>query len=155
MQPIIDGSKKLWMGHTYMSHLIACAGALAVQRVIEDNDLLQNVRTQGSVLRELLETRFGEHPNVGDIRGRGLFLAMELVADRTTKAPFPAEGGLADRFKATAFANGLICYPSPGCVDGRLGDHVLLAPPFDITTAHLEEITDILARTLDQCLDAV
>ncbi len=154
MQPILDGSKKLWTGHTYMSHLIACAGALAVQDVIETNNLLQNVREQGAVFRELLEARFGQYPHVGDIRGRGLFIGIEFVENRETKEPFPAEKGLADRFKATAFENGLICYPSPGCVDGKRGDHVLLAPPFDITPALLEDITDILARTLDECISA-
>ena len=154
MQPIMDGSKKLWTGHTYMSHLIACAGALAVQETIENEDLLQNVRVQGAAFRELLESRFGQHPHVGDIRGRGLFMGIEFVENRETKAPFPSEKGLADRFKATAFENGLICYPSSGCVDGKLGDHVLLAPPFNVTAELLGDITDILDRTLDACLNA-
>ena len=154
MQPILDGSKKLWTGHTYMSHLVACAGALAVQNVIETNNLLQNVLEQGAVFRELLEARFGQHPHVGDIRGRGLFVGIEFVENRETKEPFPSEKGLADRFKATAFKNGLICYPSPGCVDGKRGDHVLLAPPFDVTPDLLDDITAILDRSLEECLSA-
>jgi len=115
---------------------------------------LQNVREQGVAFHELLEARFGQHPHVGDIRGRGLFIGIEFVENRETKEPFPSEKGLADRFKATAFKNGLICYPSPGCVDGKRGDHVLLAPPFDVTPDLLDDITDILDRTLEECLNA-
>jgi adenosylmethionine-8-amino-7-oxononanoate aminotransferase len=152
IQAILDGSGSLWNGHTYMSHAVACAGALAVLRTIEAEDLLENVRRKGEVLSRLLKQRFGQHRHVGDIRGRGLFWSLELVADRTSKEPFPASARLASRIKATAQENGLLCYPASGCVDGELGDHVLLAPTYDVTEEQLNVIVEILERTLEQCL---
>ncbi len=149
------GSGTLANGHTYMSHAVACAGALAVLEVITEENLLDNVVRQGGRLRRQLDQRFGAHPHVGDIRGRGLFLAIELVADRQTKTPFDPVNGLAAMIKDVARENGLICYPSAGCVDGVAGDHVLLAPPFIIDQDHIDEICDKLQATLEQCLAAV
>lgn len=149
------GSGALANGHTYMSHAVACAGALAVLEAIEEENLLANVVRQGDSLCNQLEQRFGQHPHVGDIRGRGLFLALELVANRETKAPFDPGHGLAAAIKDTARENGLICYPSAGCVDGRAGDHVLLAPPYIIDQGHIDEICDKLETTLARCLSQV
>ena len=146
------GSGTLANGHTYMSQAVACAGALAVLETIEEEDLLANVVRQGARLREQLEQRFSQHANVGDIRGRGLFLALELVNERETKAPFDPALGLAAAIKEEACANGLICYPSTGCVDGQAGDHVLLAPPYIIGPDHIDEICDKLEVTLNRCL---
>ncbi|MBI94601.1 MAG: aspartate aminotransferase family protein [Gemmatimonadaceae bacterium] len=149
---LVAGSSTLWNGHTYMSHAVACAGALAVLQVVEEEQLLNNVRTQGDRLGQLLLDRFGDHPHVGDVRGRGLFWAIELVEDRLTKEPFPPALNLASRIKSTAHDNGMLCYPSAGCVDGKRGDHVLLAPSYDVTQEQLHDVIDILDETIEACL---
>ena len=113
-----------------MGHPLACAAALAVQRVIRRDNLLANVRAQGAYLARRLNERFGNHPFVGDVRGRGLFQGLELVADRGTKEPFDPERKLHARVKHEAMARGLMVYPMGGTADGARGDHVLLAPPF-------------------------
>ena len=142
------GSGALSNGHTYMSHAVACAGSLAVLECIEREGLLENVRAQGARLRSALEQRFGAHPHVGDIRGRGLFLAIELVEDRASKQPFPRSRKLAESIRGTALQQGLICYPSSGGADGERGDHVLLAPPFILADREVDEIVDKLDATL-------
>src|SRR5207237_801867 len=108
-------------GHTYMGHPVACAAALAVVETIEREGLLARVQEQGASLRSALDAQFGQHPHVGDIRGRGLFLALEFVADRETKAPFPRTARVAERLKEAGMENGLICYPTSGCADGVEG----------------------------------
>lgn len=140
-------------GHTYIGHATACAAALAVQQEIEERDLLANVRAMGGLLQERLRQRFGEHPHVGDIRGRGLFLGLELVQDRNTKQPFDPARRLHARIKARAMQNGLMCYPMGGTIDGLHGDHVLLAPPYIIDASHVEEIVDKLGAAIDACLN--
>jgi adenosylmethionine-8-amino-7-oxononanoate aminotransferase len=139
-EAIRDGSGFFQHGHTYMGHPLACAAALAVQRTIAEEQLLGRVRLQGARLRELLTERLGGHPNVGEIRGRGLFQGLELVADRASQRPFAPELKLHARIKAEAMARGLLCYPMGGTIDGRLGDHLLLAPPFIVTDDELEAI---------------
>jgi adenosylmethionine-8-amino-7-oxononanoate aminotransferase len=151
---IYEGSGFFQHGHTYMGHPTACAAALAVQQTIEEEGLLARVRRMGEALRERLEGRFGNHHQVGDIRGRGLFRAIELVADRATKAPFDPALRLAARIKREAMARGLICYPNGGTIDGRRGDHVLLAPPFVISEAELTEGVERLGQALDAAIDA-
>jgi adenosylmethionine-8-amino-7-oxononanoate aminotransferase len=130
-------------GHTYMGHAVGCAAALAVQRVIKDDRLLMNVRHQGDALDRLLRECFADHPHVGDVRGRGLFRALELVQDRRSKKPFESYVKLHARIKRHAMAAGLICYPGGGTADGTAGDHVLIAPPFNVTG---DEIHDIVTR---------
>jgi adenosylmethionine-8-amino-7-oxononanoate aminotransferase len=147
---IKDGSAKLWNGHTYMSHAIATAGALAVQKVVEEDKLLDNVNDRGAQLEAALREAFGQHSNVGDIRGRGLFWSIEFVQDRATKAPFPVADGLAMRVGAEAKARGIMIYPSQGCADGTNGDHVLLAPSY---TSSPEEIT-LIVETLKAAVAA-
>jgi adenosylmethionine-8-amino-7-oxononanoate aminotransferase len=147
---IARGSGTLRHGHTYMAHPVACAAALAVQETIEAEDLLGNVQRQGTALADALTVRFGNHHHVGDIRGRGLLVALELVRDRATKEPFDPELGLAGRVRKTAMDGGLICYPSSGTVDGRGGDHILLAPPYIVRPDEVEEMVDKLASTLAQ-----
>lgn len=149
---IQEGSGTLWNGHTYMSHAMATAGALAVQKVIEADDLLANVRARGEQLRDALNARFGQHPHAGDIRGRGLFWSVELVRDRATKFPFPAAAKLAPKIQKAALDLGLMCYPAQGCADGVNGDHVLLAPAY---TSSPEEIDTIVALTFDAVTSAL
>lgn len=151
---IRDGTGFFQHGHTYMAHPTACAAALAVQRVIDEDKLVDNVQVMGKRLENALLERFGNHPNVGDIRGRGLFQALEFVADRERKTPFPAAARLHAHIKREAMARGLMCYPMGGTVDGALGDHVLLAPPFIITDEHVEEIGDKLADSVDAAIHA-
>lgn len=149
---IAQGSGFFQHGHTYLGHPVAAAAGLAVLRAILDRGLLARVREQGARLEGLLRARFGAHPHIGDIRGRGLFQGMEFVADRDSKAPFDPARGLAGRLKKAAFAEGLICYPMAGTIDGRQGDHVLLAPPFTISDDELAILVERLGRAVDQVL---
>lgn len=148
------GSGLLANGHTYMSHAVACAASIAVIETIEEEGLLDNVQRMGALLSRRLNEAFGQHPHVGDIRGRGLLQSLELVADRDSKQPFPAKEGLAARIKQMAQSLGLICYPSSGTADGVNGDHVLLAPPFTIGAGHVDEIVEKLGAALAATLPA-
>jgi adenosylmethionine-8-amino-7-oxononanoate aminotransferase len=149
---VANGSGALKHGQTYNAHPVGCAAALAVQRVVRDEGLLGRVQEAGARLMTLLTDRFGDHPYVGDIRGRGLLQAIELVSDRATKAPFDPALAMHQRAKADAFARGLLIYPGGGTVDGRLGDHILLAPPYNVTDEELDIIVDLLEATLDAVL---
>ena len=140
-----QGSGAFSHGHTFVGHPVATAAALAVQRAVAERGLLDNVRRRGAQLRAGLEARLGDHPNVGDIRGRGLFQALEFVADRETKAPFDPARRLNAGLRAAAMERGLLVYAMGGTVDGRRGDHVLLAPPYTITGAETETLCDRLA----------
>lgn len=146
------GSGLFQHGHTYLGHAVACAAALAVQQVIRRDGLLDRVQAAGSLLQHELRQRFANHPHVGDIRGRGLFWGLEFVRDRGSKAWFDPSLRLHARLKAAAMAEGLMIYPMGGTVDGRCGDHVLLAPPFIATDAELQAITERLANALDSVL---
>ena len=152
---VADGSGFFQHGHTYLAHPIAAAAGLAVLREILDNDLVSRVRESGAVFEQLLNERFSQHPNVGDIRGRGLFRALEFVADRDSKRPFDPGAGLAAKLKTAAFAEGLVCYPMPGTRDGKNGDHVLLAPPFIASEEELELAADMLRRAVETVMDDI
>ncbi|MEO1869047.1 MAG: aspartate aminotransferase family protein [Cobetia sp.] len=149
---IANGSGFFQHGHTYIGHATACAAALAVQQTIESRDLLTRVNVLGEGLKARLNERFAHHPHVGDIRGRGLFQGLELVADRDSRKPFDASLKLHARLKKAAMAEGLMCYPMGGTLDGRQGDHILLAPPFILQESHLDEITAKLGRAIDTTL---
>ncbi len=149
------GSGFFQHGHTYIGHPVACAAALAVQRVIERDHLLDAVKTLGARLAQRLRTAFGDHPHVGDIRGRGLFMAIELVDDKVSKRPFDPALRLHARIKAEAMARGLMVYPMGGTIDGRAGDHVLIAPPFITTPAEIDEVVRRLGMAVDAALEAV
>jgi hypothetical protein len=151
---VANGSGALKHGQTYNAHPVGCAAALAVQKVIAKDNLLQRVKETGAGLMQRLNARFGNHPNVGDIRGRGLLVAMELVADRETKAPFDPALRVHQRAKVDAFDRGLLIYPGGGTIDGRSGDHILLAPPYNVTDDELERIVDLLAETVDAVIPA-
>jgi adenosylmethionine-8-amino-7-oxononanoate aminotransferase len=142
-------------GHTYLGHPVACAAALAVQRVLERDGLIERVRAEGPRLEARLRDAFGDHPHVGDIRGRGFFWGVELVADRASKAPFDPALQLHARVKREAMARGLMCYPMGGTLDGRRGDHILLAPPFVAAPAELQEMTARLRLAVDAAITTV
>jgi adenosylmethionine-8-amino-7-oxononanoate aminotransferase len=149
-----EGSGFFQHGHTYMGHPMAAAAGLAVQEVIARDDLLANVRIMGNRLRRRLEERFANHPHVGDIRGRGLFQGVELVADRSSREPFDPRLKLNALIKREAMARGLMVYPMGGTIDGVRGDHVLLAPPFIVSEGHIDAIVERLGDSTDAAIAA-
>ncbi len=150
-----EGSGFFQHGHTYLGHAIACAAALAVQRVFERDQLLDRVQSRGVFLHQLMQSSWGEHPHVGDIRGRGLFWGIELVQNRANKTPFDPARKLHARIKQQAMARGLMVYPMGGTVDGRYGDHVLLAPPFIASEAELTLMVERLSSAMDAAIAAI
>jgi len=158
-QPVIDaiaaGTGFFQHGHTYIGHPVACAAALAVQRVLARDGLVGRCAAQGRRLREALDEAFREHPYVGNLRGRGLFQAIEIVADRGTKAPFDPTLKVNARIKKAAMELGLMTYPMGGTIDGARGDHVLLAPPFIISDDELDLVIERLVAAVDTALAAV
>jgi adenosylmethionine-8-amino-7-oxononanoate aminotransferase len=152
VEELAGGSGAFQHGHTYVAHAVATAAALEVQKVIEDDGLVERAARSGQTLMRRLQKTFGDHPNVGDVRGRGLLWAIEIVADRRTKRPFPAERKLWSRIKSMALDEGLLCYPGGGTADGVDGDHVLVAPPYTISEDELDEAVSILGRVVDRAL---
>ncbi|GHB25566.1 aspartate aminotransferase family protein [Salinicola rhizosphaerae] len=146
---LADGSGLFQHGHTYLGHPMATAAGLAVVQELLERDLVSQVKARGEYLAKALAARFGDHPHVGDLRGRGLFRGVEIVADRDTKRPFDPAFGVAGKIKKAAFAEGLICYPMPGTRDGKHGDHILLAPPFIATEAELDQLVAMLGRAVE------
>ena len=155
MQPATGGSAGSQLGFPDLGHAPACAGALAVQKVIEEDQLLDNCRRMGALLRGRLEDAFGDDPHVGDIRGRGLFLGIELVEDRAAKRPFDPALKLHARIKAAAMEEGLMVYPSGGTADGKAGAQVLIAPPFIVNETHMGESVEKLSRSRGPALQGV
>jgi len=152
---IRQGSGAFQHGHTYLAHPMACAAALEVQRIVGEEKLLDRVKELGAYLEQRLTERFGNHRHVGDIRGRGLFRAIELVADRARREPFDPSLKLNERIKAAAFEAGLACYPAGGTADGRRGDHVLLAPPYISTPDDIDMIVERLGAAVDSALKSI
>ncbi len=146
---IQQGSGFFQHGHTYLGHPVACAAGHAVVNAIIERDLIRRCRQQGEKLDAVLREKFGEHPYIGDIRGRGLFRGLELVRDRQTGESFDPFLGVNKKLKKAAFEAGLICYPMGGTIDGHKGDHVLLAPPFIIEDSQLDELADKLSIAVD------
>jgi adenosylmethionine-8-amino-7-oxononanoate aminotransferase len=151
---IAQGSGFFQHGHTYIGHPAATAAGLAVVRAILGRGLVARVREMGELLDGRLRDVFGQHAHVGDIRGRGLFRGIELVEDRASKAPFEPSRRVAAKVKAAAFEAGLVCYPMSGTIDGRRGDHVLLAPPFIISEAEIDELVHKLSQGIERALAA-
>ena len=134
---------------------MACAASLAVQETIQRDNLLENVRRQGGHLERRLRERFGNHHHVGDIRGRGLFWAVEYVTDRSSKTPFDPALKLNARVKREAMARGLACYAMQGTIDGKLGDHNMLAPPFICASADIDRIVERFGDAVDAALQSM
>ncbi|CAG9263694.1 putative Uncharacterized aminotransferase YodT [Burkholderia cepacia] len=149
---IVDGSGFFQHGHTYLGHATACAAALEVQRVIAEEKLLDNVKARGEQLRASLREHYGVHPHVGDVRGRGLFVGVELVRDRDTKATFEPALKLHAAVKREAMQRGLMVYPMGGTIDGVHGDHILVAPPFICTAQQIDTIVERLSGAIDAAL---
>ena len=149
---IVSGSGFFQHGHTYLGHAAACAGALAVQKRLNEDGLLARVGPLGEMLERKLRAAFGRHPNIGDIRGRGLFRALELVEDRATKKPFDPARRVNVLLKKAALDAGLMCYPMGGTLDGVRGDHVLFAPPFIVEEAQLDELVAKFSTALSATL---
>lgn len=146
---IAAGSGFFQHGHTYMGHPTACAAANVVVRKLTEGGLTARAAEMGKKLDAALHDAFGDHPFVGDIRGRGMFRGLEIVEDRDTKRPFSAARGVNKALKKAAFEEGLICYPMGGTIDGQNGDHVLLAPPFILTDAQVAELVGKLRAAFD------
>ena len=152
VRALADGSGGFLHGQTYQAHPVACAAALEVQRIIREDNLVANVAIMGQRLESALQERFGNHRHVGDIRGRGLFWALEFVTDRGSKQVFDPALKLNERVKAQAIARGLATYPMGGTIDGKQGDHVIVAPPYIVTEADIDTIVDRLGEAVDAAL---
>ena len=155
VEAIRGGTGFFQHGHTYLAHALSCAASLAVQRIIKRDGLVERARAQGDKLMTALNERFGNHHAVGDIRGRGLFQAIELVRDRAAKTPFDPGLRLHARVKQEAMARGLMVYPMGGTIDGRSGDHILLAPPFIVTDEQIATIVERLGEAVDAAVVGV
>ena len=151
---IKNGSGFFQHGHTYLGHPMAAAAANAVLDVLLDDNILENVNVLGHQFKHALDAKFGQHTHVGDIRGRGLFYGLELVEERETKEPFSSSYYIARKIKAIAKKRGLLCYPMSGTVDGKIGDHILLAPPYIINEAEINELIGLLADSLEEALQS-
>jgi adenosylmethionine-8-amino-7-oxononanoate aminotransferase len=149
---IENGSGFFQHGHTYVGHQTACAAALAVLTKLTDGGLVEQSAIMGDKLQDALQQAFGQHPNIGDIRGRGLFRGIEIVEDRDTKRPFDPSRAIHKSIKKEAFEAGLACYPMGGTVDGKSGDHILLAPPFILQDTHIDEIVTKLEIAIARVL---
>jgi adenosylmethionine-8-amino-7-oxononanoate aminotransferase len=152
VKALTEGSGAFKHGHTYQAHPVACAAALAVQRIIRDDDLLANARAMGERLEAGLQDRFGNHAHVGDIRGRGLFWALEFVEDRASRRGFDPARKVNDAVKDAAMAAGVMIYPMGGTIDGRQGDHVIVAPPYTARPEDIDRIVELLGRAVDGVL---
>ena len=155
IQGLSAGSGAFMHGHTYQAHPVACAAAVAVQKVIAEENLLGNVQAMGARLEQRLTERFGNHAHIGQIRGRGLFWAVEFVQDRSTKQVFAPGLKLNDRVKQEAFRRGLACYPMGGTIDGVQGDHAILAPPYMATAAEIDTIVGIFGDAVEAALTSI
>ncbi|KAI0132012.1 exocyst complex protein exo70 [Xylariales sp. AK1849] len=145
---LLSGTGAFVHGHTYQGHPIACAAALEVQRIIKEENLIENVRQMGDLLSRRLTEKLSSHPNVGSIRGRGLFWGIEFVATKSTKEPFPVTANVAMEIAELGLSEpyGIAIYPGTGTVDGINGDHVIVSPPYNSAADEIEEIVT-LTRT--------
>ncbi|ODV65022.1 PLP-dependent transferase [Hyphopichia burtonii NRRL Y-1933] len=151
IKTLSNGSSAFNNGHTYQSFPLSCAAANVVQDIISENNLLQNVKNQGNYLGECLSRKLQNLKSVGNIRGRGLFWAIEFVKDKLSKEPFDPSVKYGYRVQKTAWSNGLAVYPGSGTIDGHYGDHILIAPSFDVSEDLIETITNIIAQSIQDC----
>ena len=152
---IMERHGEIISGHTYTGHTTCCAAGLAVQTIIRRDALVAKASDDGAYMFARLAEAIGDRDYVGDIRGRGLFIGIELVADRATKEPFDPALQLFAQVRARGLDNGLICYPTGGNVDGVRGDQIIVSPPYIATRAELDEIVDKLAKSLEEVVTAL
>ncbi len=156
---IDEGSGFFQHGHTYIGHPTSCAAGLATQLEVQERDLLSNVKTQGTNLTKALHDSFNSDAlladHVGDIRGRGLFIGIELIANKSSKQAFDPSLKLHAKIKQKAMLNRLMCYPMGGTIDGVNGDHILLAPPFIIDEENVSQIVDRLSNSIRSSIQEV
>ena len=152
VKALAEGSGAFKHGHTYQAHPVACAAALAVQRIIRADNLLENARAMGARLEAALQERFGNHAHVGDIRGRGLFWALEFVEDRASRRSFDPDRKVNETVKDAAMSAGVMIYPMGGTIDGKVGDHVIVAPAYTATAAEIDRIVERLGQAVDRVL---
>jgi adenosylmethionine-8-amino-7-oxononanoate aminotransferase len=145
---IIREQGSFMTGHTYSGHTAACAAALAVQRIVRRDSLLERVRKNGAVLKARLGEALGGFDAVGDIRGRGYLIGIEFVQERASKRPFPAGRGASIDVARRAFEDGLIVYPCSGNVGGAAGDTVIVAPPYNATDDELLELVEKFSKAV-------
>jgi adenosylmethionine-8-amino-7-oxononanoate aminotransferase len=148
-EAVRSGSGFFQHGHTFMGHATAVAASLATQKVIQEENLMKNVAERGASIRQRLTTAFSGHRHIGDVRGRGLFIGIELVSDRNTKTPFDPARKLHNQVQKAAFDRGLMCYGMGGTIDGKLGDHILLAPPYNLDESGETELVDKFTQAVD------
>ena len=148
-EAIAKGSGFFQHGHTYLGHPVACAASLAVLKKLLNNNFPDQVKEKGKYLQKNLEITLGQNQYIGDIRGRGLFRGIEIVKNRETKEPFSKDLNIAGKIKKKALDLGLICYPMQGTVDGIIGDHILIAPPFIIDENEMKQISEKLKSTIE------
>ncbi|RFU79731.1 plp-dependent transferase [Trichoderma arundinaceum] len=152
-----NGTGRFSHGHTYQAHPISCAAAAEVQRIIQKERLVANAFRMGKYLESLLKQKLGHHNNVGDIRGRGLFWGIEFVKDKATKAPFDRELDVGMRVHQKGLSlnanHGILLYPGSGSVDGKLGDHILIAPAYNVTMSHIDEIVDLTVQAVEAAFE--
>ncbi|HNS39219.1 MAG TPA: aminotransferase class III-fold pyridoxal phosphate-dependent enzyme, partial [Promineifilum sp.] len=135
-------------GGTFSHHAVGAAAGLATLHILQCEKLIERSAALGPILGDALHKQIGDHPNIGDIRGRGLFWGIELVKDRETKEPFAAKEGLAHRIQNRAFDLGLVVYYSTGCADGKNGDIIMLGPPLIIDEAQIAEMVGLLREAI-------
>jgi adenosylmethionine-8-amino-7-oxononanoate aminotransferase len=154
VETIRNNSGYFQHGHTFMGHATAVAASLATQKVIREENLLENVVKRGKEIRIRLAKAFANHPNVGDVRGRGMFIGVELVENRDSKAPLDPKLKTHNEIQKTAMDNGLLCYGMGGTIDGQRGDHILLAPPYNLNEMQQQELVDKFVASVTSCLPA-
>lgn len=142
-------------GFTYSHHVVGAAAGHAVLKVLKDRDLIAASERKGALLKSALEDALGDHPAVGDIRGLGLLCAVEFVADRSTRTPYPRADRIAERIVAAGKEDGVLLYHSTGCADGVNGDLILFGPPLVITDAQIAELAERAANAASRVIGAV
>lgn len=145
-----QGTGEFIHGLTYEAMPVQAAAALRVQQIIREQNLLDNVSKQGAYLEQRLRAALGNHPNVGDIRGKGLFWGLEFVEDKATKQPFDPKLGIAQKILDLAISPrfNMTVYPSTGCVDGVRGDHIILAPSYIVTKEEVDHIVTTVSDVI-------
>lgn len=149
VQGLRQGTSAFNHGHTYQAHPVSCAAGLAVQRVVQREELIERVASLGETLGDMIKAAFSDCQYVGDIRGRGFFWSLEFVEDKATKKPFGREAHFGGNIQRISFEKGVAVYPGAGTVDGVLGDHVTLAPAYNATLEEMKTAVSALRAAYD------